>query len=342
MKVDDGVIFDAIEQFLEIDAGTTKSFNKTEIGVNNFVYYVNVNDGNYVLRIYNNGNNLYKVQFEHEILSKLQAKNLSFQIPLPLSTKITNEPYAVLSNGSFASLFHRIPGSCPLLNWAYEVGKASGELNLALSTIQITLKSPTPPYYELYNVHPNITREIFLHTVSSDLFHEYTDSISYLLDIIYKIEMILPIYHTMDLPQQFIHGDLNYDNILFSQELNHVTGIVDFEFVAVDWRAMELATCLSKYAKESNPMPYFTSFIEGYAIYGQLNIDEIQIIPTLIILRIISNFIYFIGRFLSEEDKLETLTSRLQNYCERIIWIEAHSSDIVDMANKAIYGFEKR
>ena len=43
---------------------------------------------------------------------------------------------------------------------------------------------------------------------------------------------------------QLIHGDLHYDNVLV--ENGKVTGLLDFEFCASDWRAMELAVCLSK------------------------------------------------------------------------------------------------
>ena len=33
-----------------------------------------------------------------------------------------------------------------------------------------------------------------------------------------------------------------------------VSGVLDFEFAAYDWRAMELAVCLSKYAAEDKPL----------------------------------------------------------------------------------------
>jgi Ser/Thr protein kinase RdoA (MazF antagonist) len=36
------------------------------------------------------------------------------------------------------------------------------------------------------------------------------------------------------LPKQLIHGDLHYDNILC--ENGQVTGLLDFEFCAFDWR----------------------------------------------------------------------------------------------------------
>ena len=52
------------------------------------------------------------------------------------------------------------------------------------------------------------------------------------------------------LPMQLIHGDLHYDNVLVAETQDRVSGVLDFEFAAYDWRAMELAVCLSKYAAE--------------------------------------------------------------------------------------------
>lgn len=48
-----------------------------------------------------------------------------------------------------------------------------------------------------------------------------------------------------------IHGDLHYDNVMVVGD--DVSGLLDFEFCAYDWRAMELAVALSKWvcARES-------------------------------------------------------------------------------------------
>jgi hypothetical protein len=43
---------------------------------------------------------------------------------------------------------------------------------------------------------------------------------------------------------QLIHGDLHYDNVMVVDDA--VSGLLDFEFCAYDWRAMELAVALSK------------------------------------------------------------------------------------------------
>lgn len=76
---------------------------------------------------------------------------------------------------------------------------------------------------------------------------------------------------------QLIHGDLHYDNTLVDGD--RVTGLLDFEFCAVDYRAMELAICLSKYSNEDDPLPLFEAFCSGFLETGQLTMDEAEAIP---------------------------------------------------------------
>jgi Ser/Thr protein kinase RdoA (MazF antagonist) len=48
------------------------------------------------------------------------------------------------------------------------------------------------------------------------------------------------------LPTQLIHADLHFDNVLTDPLTGKVTGLLDFEFACVDWRAMEPAVSLTK------------------------------------------------------------------------------------------------
>ncbi len=109
-----------------------------------------------------------------------------------------------------------------------------------------------------------------------------------------------------------------------------VTGLLDFEFAAVDYRAMELAVCLSKYAGEPEAMQYFDQFISGFVQHGYLTPDEISCVPDLINLRIESNVVYFVGRALSKEDDIYSITTRLENYNTRIEWVNANAQAIID------------
>ena len=48
---------------------------------------------------------------------------------------------------------------------------------------------------------------------------------------------------------------------------------------------------------EPDALDLFTQFSLGYAISADLTEDEIRAVPSLIILRVLSNVVYFIGRF---------------------------------------------
>jgi hypothetical protein len=222
-------------------------------------------------------------------------------------------------------------------------------------------------------------------------------------------------------PKQLIHGDLHYDNVLV--ENGKVTGLLDFEVCAHDWRAMELAVCLSKvrspsctpcsplrpmplphphhhvtrhpstqpclsvartpfahtphcrslaflpcqYAGEKEALQYFDTFTTGFAKHGILTEvrlpyttgdrhrlqapalthppalhpptsplpacllqAEIEVIPELINLRVLSNVVYFVGRAIAKEDGLDALTTRAATYNTRVKWIRDNSATIVD------------
>jgi homoserine kinase type II len=114
------------------------------------------------------------------------------------------------------------------------------------------------------------------------------------------------------------------------------TGLLDFEFCARDWRAMEIAICLSKYVGEPEPLPYLQDFIAGYAEHGVLTAAEIAAVPALINLRVLSNVVYFVGRAAAGEDDISSLTTRIESYAARVRWVYANGKLITDALTQAI------
>ena len=110
-----------------------------------------------------------------------------------------------------------------------------------------------------------------------------------------------------------------------------VTALLDFEFCAEDWRAMEVAICLSKFAGEQDPWKFFEAFMAGFGAEGTLNADEIKAIPSLIKLRVVSNFVYFVGRYISGEDTLDTCISKLKSYHKRVFWVNENIDKISNL-----------
>lgn len=311
-------------------------FKPTSGGVNNIVAYVEDDRSHqtYILRVYNNGNDSHRVRFEHSILQQLNKMNLSFRIPTTVPSLETGSPHVLLSNGAEASLFEIIPGQLPKLTKVREIGLASGELCSAMSKVQLDLPSPNPPYYDLYKVHHAVTREAFFQRIEESDFDDIRDTTNALKREIIYLEELIQRLLSLNLPKQLIHGDLHYDNVLVVED--GVSGLLDFEFCAYDWRAMELAICLSKYAGEKNAWEYFDQFIEGFMQQGELNDLEISVIPDLINLRILSNVIYFVGRSLAKEDQISTLTTRAKNYLARIEWIKVNRDMISDKIRQTI------
>ena len=105
--------------------------------------------------------------------------------------------------------------------------------------------------------------------------------------------------------------------------------------------ASELAVSLSKYAGESDGLECFRLFIEGYFIHGKLTAVEADVLPDLITLRIISNVVYFVGRAIAGEDKIDTLTNKVETYYNRIDWINKNKVVIVDMLKSNIDNIDK-
>jgi homoserine kinase type II len=268
--------------------------------------------------------------------------SLTFSTPSPIFKK---NPFITLSNSSHATLFYVIPGELAKLTNPYLIGKASGELSNALSRIKfdesLNLKFTTPPYYEIWQAHESITRELFfsyLNFIENDENFKYKESINnlkFLKDEIIILETFIFKLFSLNLPIQLIHGDLHYDNILVENE--KVTGILDFEFCAMDWRMMELAICLSKYASErDNALSIFELFIKGYfeSFKEKITKEEADVVPKLIILRILSNTIYFVGRAIAEEDSIEVLTERVEAYVNRIVWLKSNNDFIAEIIKK--------
>jgi Ser/Thr protein kinase RdoA (MazF antagonist) len=136
------------------------------------------------------------------------------------------------------------------------------------------------------------------------------------------------------LPQQIIHGDLHYDNVLCDAATGDVTGLLDFEFCTMDWRAMEVAVCLSKYVGEEDPFPLVDSFIDGYCEHGELTEAECRGLPDMINLRVLSNCVYFVGRALSGQDTIASLTTRADMYAQRVIWVNENKDRITECVAK--------
>lgn len=327
---------EALALWVEFDDVDKVDVEATKGGVNNIVQYVTLPGGEKkLLRIYNNGLDKQRVTFEHEVLKLLhdQQPDLSFMVPNMIPAKNSGqETFVTLSNKAEACMVDLIPGELPKLSCVEDIGRACGELNTAMGKLTgMTTECNCPPYYYMWENHKAVTRENFIEMMNGPDFdgnlRPFADFMrDYVLEMDEKIEG-----EYKGLPEQLIHGDMHYDNILVDKAAEKVTGILDFEFVMYDWRAMELAICLSKYAGEDGALKYFEDFISGYAKTAPLTDKEAEAVPDLINLRILSNVVYFVGRAIAKEDSIDSLTTRIENYVGRIKWQNENADAVISM-----------
>lgn len=257
----DGLRYEALSYFI-IETKELIKFTPTSGGVNNYMDYVTIlsespNQPKYVLRVYNNGLNSKRVEFEHLVLDEIMkivsntGNQLTFDLPIAIKSiktdslnPFTGATHVVLSNKAEASLFKYIPGVLPKKSCVKQIGQAAGQLVTIMGQIKINTfpASPNPAYFDIYRAHHAITQDKFYNELTKPVFTQQSDStkkyMSLLVDELRAIEKFIARMQALNpaLPVQLIHGDLHYDNILAFPEQNKVTGLLDFEFSAFDWR----------------------------------------------------------------------------------------------------------
>jgi len=309
-------------------------FTRCKGGVNNICYYVDgaASGERYVLRVYNNGFNTPRVEYEHAVLQALAGRRFSFQIPAPLPSLRSGgagSTHARLASGTEACLFRCIPGGKAVLGAARAIGAATAELVAGMAGVRIDLPLPNPLYRNIYESHHKIDQARFEAVMRGPAFDGVRPHAAHLLAEVALAEaLVARILAEGGLPSQQIHADLHFDNVLVTEQPAgagddvRVSGVLDFEFSANDWTVMEMCVGLSKYVAMPGIEPVFAEWVAGYsAAGGRLSPREAALVPELIILRVLCNVVYFAGRALSGEDAIEALTGRVEMYANRCRWI---------------------
>jgi Ser/Thr protein kinase RdoA (MazF antagonist) len=150
----DAELHEAVSHFLPDDPATLK-FTRAFGGVNNKCSFLVTPEGKeYLLRIYNNGNNTPRVAYEHAVLKLLSKKQFSFQLPVPLPLlKDASATSVLLQSGASACLFPRIPGgpADASSGTMQAIGKATAELVRGMKDVTVPLPLPNPLYRNMYD-----------------------------------------------------------------------------------------------------------------------------------------------------------------------------------------------
>lgn len=307
-------------------------------GMNNTTKFLVIGDKKYILRIYESHRDNEKVNYEHLVLEELNKRSLSFSVPKP-KRNFDGNTVSIGMDGKLVSVAKMIKGSNPQLHTTkqfYSLGKAVGEITKELGSIEIEVKSIYEPCYELEKSYLKcpLNKVIEFCIDPPNEFKDEREKLKELSKYFIEFQDVIP--KLRNLPHQIIHGDINASNVL-EDENNNISAVLDFEFSAKDLRAMDLAICLSEAISNENDdkikFESMRNFINGYKEYIKLSPDEINVIPSLIMLRRLDVIVHFLVRykegisnnFMSAEEILKEQIIKATTLCK---WINTNEEKI--------------
>jgi homoserine kinase type II len=314
-------------------------------GTNNLMYRVEAAQGAFALRVSGEHVDLRRLRFEHDILSQLDAAGLPFALPTLLLTAqgelaarmeqtadATGEP-------ALATLTPLITGEHPQrddLAQAVGAGEALGLLDDALE--QLALAQPDDAIDwrstgDLTQCHPLVPDP---RAALADLPLPAAD-LTRLRDDYDSLIAALPALYA-SLPRQVCHEDYDPSNVLMVGE--RVTGVLDWEFCALDLRAMDLVVALTWWPVErfgsGDEWPTIAALLWGYVRHRALDAAEVAAIPTLFRLRAYTSLLHRLGRYRQGLSPLEDVVWRATAALERDAWLRTNGERLTQMVGEAL------
>lgn len=310
-------------------------------GTNNEMFAVESSGAAFVLRVYANHADARRVRFEQAVLTRLAAAGLPFALPVPLPTA-SGAPFAQIGGDgdeqvTLATLAPLLPGAHPDrgdLAQARAGGEALGLLDVALARLpplDVAGAVGWRSYGDLAHCHPLVPepRAAILELpvpVAGDIRERLVRTYDALL------ERIPVLYAT--LPRQLAHEDYAPDNLLMQGAC--VTAVLDFEFCALDVRAMDLTVALSWWPGAERfgtgeEWPILRAVAGGYAGHVTLAAEEARAIPTLYLLRAYTSLIHRLGRHRQGLSPMAAVMERAHAAIAREEWVQAHGDRMVEV-----------
>jgi homoserine kinase type II len=298
---------------------------RAEAGIINDTFFVSSAAGEHVLRLYSHLS-VAGIRFEHEILRRLIEAELPFRVPVPLATSQSDTVALDVDSARNAALFPRIPGVHLDEDQSEGVARAASAfatLDRALSAIART-DSPAPSFSgDLEAVHPAV----------SDLAQLGPALGAPVMRLVTRAaEIAQPTYAS--LPSQLIHGDFAFGNVLMRD--GRVRGLLDFEFVGRDVRAMELAGGLALIISKSAASRLWRPYLRGYLSTLPLDPAEIAALPALALIHVAIVVVWWTGRWLQREVPDESMTHHVERALAQERWLDDHANEVVAEALFAI------
>ncbi len=293
-------------------------------GISNETWFVRSEAGEHVLRLYVHRRS-EAIRFEHEILRKLSAADLTFRVPKPLETEAGDTLAIDVDSARQAALFPRIEGEHLDDDDAAGVARAAAAfaaLDMALGSIDRTDIVASAFSGDLRAVHPAITDLAQIEEIAGSAAREFTESAAENATAIYR-----------SLPMQLIHGDFSFGNVLV--RTGRVRGVLDFEYAGRNVRALELGGALRNVLAKGNRDQLWRPVLDGYL--GTLPLDpaEIAALPTLVLLQGAIILVWLAGRTVQGDSAPHALAEYVARALAQSKWIAANGRALVAEALRA-------
>ncbi|MGH2492343.1 MAG: phosphotransferase enzyme family protein [Candidatus Limnocylindria bacterium] len=298
--------------------------SRAQWGISNESWFVQSEAGEHVLRLY-----VHKrpeaIRFEHEVLRRLATAELTFRTPNPLETEAGNTLAIDVDSARPAALFRRIEGEHLDDDDAAGVAAAAAAfaaLDNALADIDRTDVAAPTFSGDLRSVHRAISDLGQVEEVAGLAARSLAEAAAELAPAL-----------CASLPSQLIHGDFAFGNVLV--RAGRVRGVLDFEYVGRNVRALELGGALRIVLTKGYRERLWRPVLNGYLRTLSLDPSEIAALPALVVLQAAIVLVWWSGRAIEGHSTPEVLREHVDRALSVRDWTAANGTQLLAEALRA-------
>jgi len=326
-----------IELLRRYDLGTFLSYKKAKMGVANHNWIIRTTTGKFVLRCVSRFKKLKEIKFELKYLNFFRKSHFQYKIPKPLKNNISR--YITKFRGGYFWVYPFIEGKIILRfgrSELKELAKVMAEYHSILEKSKLdNSRHQNIPFNRIA-----ILKELkqFKNLCSKKKKKEKKDKI-YLLEVDELIGILESLDPTIYLKLKAypIHRDINPENIVFKKK--KVIGLIDFDNVSFmdeplvkDIAILLMYSCRTLTNESKLNLKLSKFFIKEYQKYHKLTLDEIKLIPDLIIAGAIEDFSYVFWLFENDPERVKLKWLKL--YSKLAKWITKNKKYIIEFLSK--------
>ncbi|HEY6203426.1 MAG TPA: phosphotransferase [Candidatus Limnocylindria bacterium] len=300
------------------DLPRPRELTRASWGFSNETWFVRSEAGEHVLRLYVQKRS-EAIRFEHEILRKLAAAELTFRVPKPLETDAGDTLAIEIDSARQAALYRRIEGEHLDDDDVAGVAKAAAafaSLDMALESID-RIDIAAPPFSgDLRAVHPAITDLAQIEVIAGAAGRDFVESAAENATAIYR-----------SLPMQLIHGDFAFGNVLV--RTGRVRGVLDFEYAGRNIRALELAGMLRNVLAKGHRERLWQPVLHGYLRTLSLDPAEVAALPVLVMFQSAIILVWLAGRVVEGDSPPKLIAENLEQALSIRSWVVANTAPLL-------------